>query len=507
MYFIGVDIGTSGTKAVCMDEAGNLKNSWFVSYGFEHTARGIRELDPETVWKAVLICIQEVCRGCEVESITVSSMGESVIAVDKDGMCLTKGITGTDVRGREECRRFIQKIGNRCITEVTGLPADSLYSLSKILWMKSHSPRLFERIWKIFSFQDFIIYRLCGDAVMDYSVASRTMLFDYRTCKWSGRLFTQAGLSKSLMSKTVQAGSVAGNMRKEIKQKLGCSGTCLILAGCHDHIANAIGAGVCRAGECVNAAGTTEGLTVMMEAGVLTESKVEQYKISCEPSAMEGMYNTVAWSNASGSILRWLVRDVLKENQNICFGELNGSIQYEPTKLYVLPHFSGAAIPYTDDRSKGAILGLTLDVGREELYQAVVEGIQMELYAIYKCLIHSGVPVNKIVSTGGALSNEILQMKADILGCEIHTVKCEQTGAAGGAILGAVSNGIYNTVDEAVNAMVKVGKTVIPDMKRHEAYGNKVRIYDVLYTYLREINHAIDKAGVTDNRHSDSGIK
>ena len=92
MYFIGVDIGTSGTKAVCMDEAGDLKNSWFVSYGFEHMARGIRELDPETVWKAVLICIQEVCRGCEVESITVSSMGESVIAVDKDGMCLTKGI-------------------------------------------------------------------------------------------------------------------------------------------------------------------------------------------------------------------------------------------------------------------------------------------------------------------------------------------------------------------------------------------------------------------------------
>ena len=430
-----------------------------------------------------------------------------MIAVDKDGMCLTKGITGTDVRGREECRHFIQKIGKRCITEVTGLPADSLYSLSKILWMKSHSPRLFERIWKIFSFQDFIIYRLCGDTVMDYSVASRTMLFDYRTYKWSGRLFTQAGLSKSLMSKTVQAGSVAGNMRKEIKRKLGCSGTCLILAGCHDHIANAIGAGVCRAGECVNAAGTTEGLTVMMEPGVLTESKVEQYKISCEPSAMEGMYNTVAWSNASGSILRWLVRDVLKENQNVCFGELNGSIQYEPTKLYVLPHFSGAATPYTDDRSKGAILGLTLDVGREELYQAVVEGIQMELYAIYKCLIHSGVPVNKIVSTGGALSNEILQMKADILGCEIHTVKCEQTGAAGGAILGAVSNGIYNTVDEAVNAMVKVGKTVIPDMKRHEAYGNKMRIYDVLYTYLREINHAIDKAGVTDNRYSDSGIK
>ena len=143
MYFIGVDIGTSGTKAVCMDEAGNIKNSWFVSYGFEHTARGVRELDPETVWKAVLICIQEVCRGCEVESITVSSMGESVIAVDKDGMCLTKGITGTDVRGREECRHFIQKIGKRCITEVTGLPADSLYSLSKILWMKSHSPGLF----------------------------------------------------------------------------------------------------------------------------------------------------------------------------------------------------------------------------------------------------------------------------------------------------------------------------------------------------------------------------
>lgn len=507
MYFIGLDIGTSGTKAVCMDEAGNPKSSWSVSYGFEHTARGIRELDPETVWKAVLRCLQAVSLGCEVESITVSSMGESVIAVDKDGVCLTKGITGTDVRGREECRCFIQRIGSRNISEITGLPADSLYSLSKILWMKSQNSPLFERIWKIFSFQDFVIYRLCGDAVVDYSIASRTMLFDYRTCKWSEQLFTQAGLSESFMSKTVQAGTIAGSMRKEIRQELGCNGKCLILAGCHDHIANAIGAGVCRAGECVNAAGTTEGLTVMMEPGVLTESKVEQYKISCEPSAMKGMYNTVAWSNASGSILRWFVRDVLKERQDICFRELNGSIQYEPTKLYVLPHFSGAATPYMDDCSKGAILGLTLDAGRDELYQAVVEGIQMELYGIYKCLIHAGVPVNKIVSTGGALSNEILQMKADILGCEIHTVKCEQTGAAGGAILGAVSCGMYNTVDEAVNVMVKVGERIVPDMKRHEAFENKMRIYHTMYAYLRDINHSIDKAGATDNRCSSTGTK
>mgnify|MGYP001178036888 CR=1 FL=1 len=507
MYFVGLDIGTSGTKAVCMDETGNLKKIWYVSYGFEGMARGWRELDPEAVWRAVLNCLQTVSRECEVETITVSSLGESVIAVDKDGMCLTKGITGTDVRGREEGRRFIQETGNRTITEITGLPADCLYSLSKILWMKGQLPRLLDKTWKIFSFQDFIIYRLCGEAVIDYSIASRTMLFDYRTCNWSEYLFTQAGLSDSLVSKPVQAWYIAGCIRQEIRRKLGCGGKCLVVAGCHDHIANAIGAGVCRAGECVNAAGTTEGLTVMMRPGVLTESGIERYNISCEPSAVKGLYNSVAWSNASGSILRWFVRDVLKERQNTCFRELNSSIQYEPTQLYVLPHFSGAATPYMDDGSRGAILGLTLDARREDLYQAIVEGIQMELCGIYKCLHKAGIPITRIVSTGGALSNEILQMKADILGCEIHSVECGQTGAAGGAILGAVSDGIYDTVDAAVKAMVRTQGMAVPDMKRHEAYEDKMRIYDTLYAHLRDINHSMDKAVFPDSRYFTAGMK
>lgn len=131
----------------------------------------------------------------------------------------------------------------------------------------------------------------------------------------------------------------------------------------------------------------------------------------------------------------------------------------------------------------------------------------MELCGIYKCLHKAGIPMTRIISTGGALSNEILQMKADILGCEIHSVECGQTGAAGGAILGAVSDGIYDTVDAAVKAMVRTQGMAVPDMKRHEAYENKMRIYDTLYAHLRDINHSMDKAVFPDSRYFTAGMK
>ena len=488
MYFIGLDIGTSGVKALCMDENGASEKVCRAGYGYRLAGRGIRELDPEEVWRSVCKCLKAVSGTREIETITVSALGEAVIAVDTEGNALTMGITGTDERGGIYHTQFINKTGSRRVTDITGLPVSPLYSLGKILWMREAVPEIFERIWKVFTFQDFIMYRLCKTAAVDTSMASRTMLLDYRTGKWSPWLFEQAGLEMTLMSEVMEPGTIVGALKQSLRKELDIKGKARIVCGCHDHIANALGAGVYRAGECVNAAGTTEGITAVIAPGILNTDTIEAYQISCEPFGITGLYNTVAWSNASGSVLRWFVEKILKGGEEL-YGILDRSIKNEPSAVLSLPHFAGAATPYMDEHSKGALLGLTLEAGCEDIYQALVEGTQMELCLIYRSLQDAGISVRKITATGGTASKEILQLKADILGREIYTVDCRETGAAGSAILGAAACGVYENPGQAIACMVREKECFIPDGKRHKKYKERQEIYDRLYGQLKKIYH------------------
>lgn len=490
MYFIGLDVGTSGVKALCMDERGTVEKICRIGYGFRAAGKGTRELDPEEVWRAVCRCLKTVGGVGEIEAITVSSLGEAVIAADAEGNCLTGGITGTDERGRSFCTQFVEKAGRRKVTGITGLPASPLYSLGKILWMKERAPEIFERTRRIFAFQDFIVYRLCGVAAVDVSVASRTMLLDYRAGRWSPWMFEQAGIPMTLMSKVVKPGSIVGEMKQSLQRELGIKGKTRIVNGCHDHIANALGAGVCRPGESVNAAGTTEGITAVIRPGVLDAGRIEAYQVSCEPFAVAGLYNTVAWSNASGSVLKWFVERILGGGEDL-YEKLDQSIKYRPSPAMALPHFAGAATPYMNDHSKGALLGLTLEADREEIYQALVEATQMELCLIYSCLQDAGVSIDRITATGGATSKEILQLKADILGREVYTVDCRETGAAGSAMLGATACGVYESAEQAASCMVREKECFIPDMERHKMYEDRQKIYNRIYGQLESIHEKI----------------
>ena len=158
-------------------------------------------------------------------------------------------------------------------------------------------------------------------------------------------------------------------------------------------------------------------------------------------------YNTVAWNNTSGVLLKWFVNQMVQEEKPediiSTFAKMNAKMSTEPTDLFVLPHFSGAATPYMDSESRGAVLGLTLDTKREDIYKALMEGANYELAVILDDLQHAGLQLRKIVASGGAISPELLQIKADILGVPVYTVKNRQTGTLGGAILGSVVSGEY----------------------------------------------------------------
>ncbi len=493
--YIGLDIGTSGTKAAIVDAEGVVAGSFQVSYGFSDTADGRRELDAEEVWNGVKSCLKALGSFGEAETITVSTLGEAVIPINRNGEPLAPSITGTDRRGIEETAAFEKAVGLTRLIDITGQNPTPIYSAGKLIWLKREMPEIYEKAWKIPLFQDFVIFRLCGRAVIDYSSASRTELFDIGRLDWSKELLSETGLDREKLSDPVPAGSVAGEILPEIAKELGLPSSVKIVAGTHDHICNALGSGVCEVGSCANTVGTTEGLTAVLRREQLSSEYVNRYQISCEPFVRPGLFNTVAWENTSGVLLRWFAEEFVKEekpeNLIATFGKLNGRMKEAPTDLLVLPHFSGAATPYSDGKSKGAVLGLTLDTEREDIYKALMEGANMELALILEGLTKAGLTVNRLVSTGGALSPQLLQIKADVLDIEIDTVKNKQTGAFGGAILGAVAAGAYKDVCEAVSAMVTLGDHYEPDPKRSRIYRERLTLYRQIYPAIAKISHGL----------------
>lgn len=497
--YIGLDIGTSGTKAALIDDKGRVLGMHQVGYGFSDTTGGRRELDAGRVWEAAKECLKIAAGGAPVETITVSALGEAIVPVGMDGEPLGPGITGTDVRGEEELRELTEWAGARTLTEVTGQNLGALYSVNKILWMKKHQPALYERAWKILNFQDFIIFRLCGEAVMDYSMASRTLLFDINTMCWSETLLAASGIAREKLPDVRPAGSVAGTLHTGVAKETGLMPAVKIVAGTHDHICNAIGSGVFEVGSCSDTVGTTEGLTAVLRRGQLCAEHIESCRISCEPFAVPGLFNTVAWNNTSGVLLKWFVQEFVREEKPEhlleTFAAMNARMEDEPTGLLVLPHFSGAATPHMDSASKGAVLGLTLDTRREDIYKALMEGANYELALILDELRTAGLAPQKIVATGGALSPQLLQIKADILGLPVHTVKNRQTGTLGGAILGAVASGRYQSIKEAAAEMIEEDLVYYQDVQRSAVYQEQLALYKKIYPAIAQINHGLSGKG------------
>lgn len=491
--YIGLDIGTSGTKAALIREDGVVLNFHQVTYSFCNMDHGFRELDAAKVWEAVKTCLAKVGQNQNIKTITVSALGEAIIPIDKQGNALYAGITGTDARGGEELIEITEAIGKKRLIDITGLNLSVIYSANKILWLKKHEKELYEKAWKIVTFQDFIIYRLTNIAAIDYSMASRTLLFDIHTNDWSEELLNEFAIEKEKLSIPVRGGSIVGTISKHMANKLGVTSESLVVAGTHDHICNAIGSGLVNYGDCANTVGTTEGLTALLRKSQLTTNNINKYQISCEPFVVPEMYNTVAWNNTSGVLLKWFAEEFVREEPTVnivnTFKKLNTIMKKEPTDLLVLPHFSGAATPYMDEMSKGAVLGLTLHTKREDIYKALMEGANFELALILDCLKKSGLQICKLTATGGAMSKQLLQIKADILGMTVHTVESKQTGTLGGAILGAVAVGNFKNFQEAIESMVKEGKLYEPDWHRAKIYKEKALLYKELYTKISTIHH------------------
>jgi xylulokinase len=494
MYLMGIDVGTSGCKAAVFDPNGAMTAYAYQEYSLIYPSAGAMELDPNEVWKAVCSCMERCGGQCDLSSVaamSVSSQGEAVVPVGRNGSVLCNAPVTFDSRNEKEYTWFLDHFDRLEVLKTTGAPIHPMFSATKILWLKNNHPQIYESVWKFFCFSDFIAFRLGAEPCMDYSLASRTLLFDIRRKDWSREILEQCGIAKEKLPTAVPSGTRIGTVSKEISERFGFSPACEIISGGHDQLCCSLGAGVLHNGEIMDSLGTTESMVCVNEKLILTPEMAEN-NIPCSVYPVERLYAYMTFLTNSGSLLRWLKENFYlgyDENFYFHFDKHVENNYTSPSEVLVLPYFSGSGTPHLDFRSKGAIAGLTLDTNLYQIYQAMIEATCLEEKLNLANMESSGITVKELRCIGGgARSNIWLQIKANITGCAVLSMEINEAGCLGAAILAGLGSGIFRCASEAVESFVKVRRIYSPNPVMQEKYREKYQKYLAFYPSIRQMN-------------------
>lgn len=500
MKIAGLDIGTTGCKLTVFSEEGKDIDRAYRDYpvtrgGSEH------EVDAVSIMDGVLSVLKVMGEKYpDIGGIGVTSFGETFVFADGEGKPLHRAMLYTDPRGQEECLELTEKMEGRKIAAIIGLRPHEMYSLPKMMWIKKNRPEVYRQARHAFLMEDYVVFHLTGKAQIDYSLATRTMAFDIASLSWSRELFDLAGIDVSLMSEAVPIGTSAGTILPDIARQTGLSAKTQIVSISHDQVAAAVGAGVFDAKTAVEGAGTVECITPVYEGLPPSDVMYDGY-FSVVPYVMPGKYVCYAFSYTGGALIQWCVDTLAKKEKALAEAAGISAHEYleqeyvrehgengadKPTGLLVLPHFAGAATPYMDTGSKGAVIGLTAAHTVSDIYRACMEGVAYEMLLNLEWLKGSGIHFQMLHATGGGARSAVwTQMKADVLNVPFTTLKTANAGTVGSAMMTGIAVGCFKNLEDAATHMVEKTEVYLPDAGRHEKYMEVYSRYRKVYDVVR----------------------
>jgi xylulokinase len=498
---MGLDIGTTGAKAVVFSEQGRRLASAYREYPLLHPRPGWIELDPEEVWRKVREAVGEAAVAAKadpVRALAISTLGEAAVPVGRDGSVLANSILGFDNRAAELFERWIATQDPAEIMRITGQPPSQIFTLVKLMWIRQNEPDLYRRMRRYATFGDFAHLKMGLEPRIDYSMAARTMAFDIHAKTWSEKICAGAGVSPELFSAAAPTGHVVGALGRAAAEQLGLPPGCVVCAGSHDQPAGALGSGVTEAGAAMDATGTVECFAVAMDRPVVNETMLNN-NLACYPHAAPDLYISLAFNFSGGSLFRW-ARDTFAQAEQeearrrgvSVYEVLTERMSAEPTDILVLPHFTMAGTPYMDANPVGAIIGLTLGATRAEFLRAILEGISYELKLNLDILAQAGVQVKEFRAIGGGAKNRFwLQLKADMYNRPIVRLEVSEAASLGMAIAAGVAVGVYESAREAARALVVTLESFMPDPARAAHYDAMLPRYKALYPALKAWQKAV----------------
>lgn len=495
MVFCGLDLGTSGVKAVLFDLRGERVASAYRAYRAVDADAKRRSLDAAEIWTQVKTVLAEIACAEKPDAIAVSAFGEAVIMLDENDDPMGDVLLSTDGRGISEYEEALSKTSEEEIARICGLRVSPTYSLSKILYAMRRPG--FKKCRRIMLIADYIHYMLSGEAVVDCSSASRTMLFDAGRYVWSDLLLKKFDIDKSLLSTPVLTGVLIGKIRTGLARELGLPPDMNVVSGGHDQPMCAVGVGL-REESVACSMGTTECVTPIF-SGMLDTGVTMRTGIPSEPIWQAGKYCALAYNHCSGLLVQWFFDMFAWQGNSKTppYRLFEENMPKKPTRIMVQPYLVGSGTPYLDPAARLSFLGMGLDTTVFDIYKAVLEGLCLDQRLNVELLEQQGIRIGELICAGGGSRNAAwLQIKADILQKTVHVSGSTEAGALGCAIICAAALGVYASVEEAAQHMTSVKTSITPNSANKGFYTEKYEQYKTLYETLKQTD-AFASAAIT----------
>ncbi|MDA1016620.1 MAG: xylulokinase [Planctomycetota bacterium] len=497
--FLGIDIGTSGTKTLAVAEDGRILASATEEYPLSSPKPGWSEQEPEDWWQATIGTVRSVMRDArlgkgDIGGIGLSGQMHGSVFLDRDHNVIRPALLWNDQRTADECVQIEDLAGGR--EQLIGMvanPALTGFTAPKILWLRNHEPKNYERTVQVLLPKDYIRFRLTGTFATEVSDASGTLLLDVKQRAWCRPLLTKLDIDPGLLPDVYESEEVSGQLSGFASELLGINAGVPVVGGGGDQAAGAVGNGIVRRGV-ISATMGTSGV-VFAHSDEVQIDPAGRVHTFCH--AVRGKWHVMGVVLSAGGSLQWY-RNQLCE-QEVAIAKSMGVDPYELVSaqaatapvgsegLYFLPYLTGERTPHTDPDARAAWIGLSLRHGRAHLARSVMEGAT---YAMRDCLeIIDGmsIPIREIrLSGGGARSDLWRRMQADIYGSKVVTINAAEGPAYGGALLAAAGTGAYKNVVEACSATIEVVSKTLPNAKAKKAYNKFYPEYGALYQSLRD---------------------
>ncbi|WP_330626242.1 xylulokinase [Vallitalea guaymasensis] len=492
--FLGIDLGTSSVKLIAVDENGRILGESVRDYPIYYPQLNYAEQNPEDWWSATKEALKEIVDKIdvevdEIESIGLSGQMHGLVILDENDKVLRPALLWCDQRTQEECDEITEHFGKDKLRDLTANKALTGFTAPKILWVKKNEPEIFNKINKIMLPKDYINYKLTGNFSTDVSDASGMLLVDVKNRTWSKEVLDFLSIKEEMLPKLYESSDSVGNLKDDLKKEIGITSDIVVAAGAGDQAAGAVGTGVVEEGTISVALGTSGVVFAAHDKfAVDDEARVHSF---CHAN---NKYHSMGVMLSAASCLKWWVEEV---NKNISFDELlKEATKIEPGSngLIFLPYLMGERTPYPDPDARGCFIGLTITHTRAHMTRAILEGVSFGLRDSLEILKELGVPIKEVrVSGGGAKSDLWRQILADIFDCNINTINTNQGPALGGAILGCVATGKYDTVEQVCKKLIKVTNTIKPIKENVKQYNKTYEIYHELYSTLKNTFNKLSK--------------
>jgi len=493
-YLIGVDLGTQGTKTSLLDENMNTVKEAFEPSRLIYPEAGAVEQDPEEMLGSILRTISQVVQSSGVSAKDIAAIGldgqmAGIMAIGEDGMAVTPYDSWLDMRCGKSRKPFLD-YGEEKVIAITGAPVTYAHGPKK-LWWKTEYPDVYKKISSFVLPAVYCTMRMCGldasKAYTDYTYLHFSGFADTANKKWSQELISALDFDGNKLPRIVKPYDVVGSLTKDMADKCGlCEGTPMV-AGCGDTAASSFGAGIIRKGLMFDIAGTA---CVLACATDKYTPDIKHKTLLFASSVVDGLFTPMAYINGGGMCLKWLRDDVLKGE--FPYDELNASADKLPPgseDLLFMPHFSGRVCP-NDTFVRGSYINLSWNHNYSHMYRAIMESIAYE-YAIYTGILHELAPdssFERIISVGGGARSKLFrQIKADVLGLPVTTIKQTDTAAIACCAIAGYGVGLYKDLTSQIEKSVATEDAVEPNPALYDFYQKRKNIYADIFDSLHGI--------------------